>query len=109
MGHRDNPDIPCTPRREEIDPILLSPRQPIELPDHDGRNGARVNSPLETRKRGPTEGLAALDIFKPLDCRQVVSLVRKPAGEFRLLTVRLVGPGLDPTIAGNHTKPPRTV
>ena len=52
--------------REEIDPILLTPRQPIELPDDDGRDGARFNGPLEARKRGPTEGVSALDIFKPL-------------------------------------------
>jgi hypothetical protein len=92
LGHRHDTDILRTPRREEIDPILLPPRQPIELPHHHSRNGARANRPLQARKRGSTEGLSALDIFKPLDCRQVVSLVGKPAGEFRLLTVRLLRP-----------------
>jgi len=93
LGHCHDTDILRTPLREEIDPILLPPRQPIELPHHHSRNGARANRPLQARKRGSTEGLSALDIFKPLDCRESMPLLREPAGEFGFLAVRFLRAG----------------
>jgi hypothetical protein len=103
LGHRDHPDIVSTPLREQIDPILLPPREPIELPHHHGGDGARANRSLEAHKRGTTEALAAFDIFKPLHCSQVESLVGEPAREFGLLALGLLGPRRDPAIAGDHT------
>jgi len=67
LGHRDHTDIVPTPLGEEIDPILLPSCEPIQLPHHDGGDGTRTNCALEAGKGGPTEALAALDVFKPLE------------------------------------------
>src|SRR5262249_3455304 len=102
LGHGDHPDIVPTPRGEQIDPILLPPREPIELPHHDGGEGPLTNRALQAPKRGATEALSALDVFKPLHSSQVVPLGGEPAGEFGLLAIRLLGSGRDPTITSNH-------
>jgi hypothetical protein len=92
LGHRDNPNILPTPLREKIDPILLAPRESIELPHHNGGDGPRANCSLEAHNRGTTEALPTLDIFKPLYRSQVMPLVGAPARELGLLTIRLLEP-----------------
>jgi hypothetical protein len=47
LGHRDHSDIVPTPFCEQIDAILLPPREPTELPHHDGGDGPRANCSLE--------------------------------------------------------------
>jgi hypothetical protein len=97
LGHRDNTYILPAPLCEEIDPILLPPCEPIQLPHYDSGDGARPNRPLEARKGGPTEALPALHVFKPLHCSEVEPLVGEPAGELGLLAIGLLRPGRDPT------------
>jgi hypothetical protein len=60
---------------------------------------------LEPRERGPSQGLAAFNIFKPLYGSAVEALVLEPAGELGFLAVGLLGPGRDPTITGHHEGP----
>ena len=57
LGHGNDTYVAGTPIRQDIDPILLPARQPIELPDDDGRDRPTINRVLQPRKRGPSEGV----------------------------------------------------
>lgn len=81
LGHGDDTDMTGTPIRQDIDPILLTTQQPIELPYHDGRDRPSINGVLQPHKRRPSQGVAPLDIFKPLDGRQGYTLLLEPVGD----------------------------
>jgi hypothetical protein len=67
LGDDHHPHPALAPVGEEIHPLAQPPREPIQLPHHDGLNDSRKNGLLQPLEGRPPQGRAAFCILEPLD------------------------------------------
>src|SRR5919204_737492 len=91
-----------TPIRQQIHPLALASRNPVEFPDHHGGDGARKDALLHAVKGWPFERSATFDIFEPLDGSGWHGVACEPTQDVRFLAVGLLPTCRDPAIARHH-------
>ena len=67
LRHHHDADATLAPVGQQADPLVLAPRDPVELPDHDRVDLAVEDRPLHPVEGGSHERRAALAVLVPAD------------------------------------------
>jgi hypothetical protein len=94
--------MPLTPIGQQADPLVLAPRDPVELPDHDRIDLAVEDRPLHLPEGRTIERRATLAVFVPADRRIPDAVIRQPTPDLGPLAVDLLAARGDPAVAGIH-------